>query len=79
MGPNSESRPAWPAADDLPDALRDCAPWWLASLDRALRGRDYDSAAEADRELARLGWHVSPRPTPELRPEREEAANAPPR
>ena len=38
---------AWAASDELPDALRDCAPWWLASLDRALFARDYPAAAEA--------------------------------
>lgn len=59
MGTNTRSSAAWPALLDLPPALRECAPWWLATLDRALRERDYCAAAEADRELTRLGWRVS--------------------
>lgn len=63
MGTKDEPSGAWPGADSVPEALRDCAPWWLGSLERALRDRDYSAAAEANRELVRLGWHVTARPT----------------
>jgi len=69
----TRARAAWPTLPDLPPALRDCAAWWLGALDRALRERDYSAAAEADRELDRLGWHVSARPAP-----RKEARHVPP-
>ena len=43
---------------DLPPALRDLPSWWVGELDRALEQGDFDLAAEAARELRRLGLEV---------------------
>lgn len=43
---------------DLPPALRDLPDWWLGELDRALARGDFEGAAAAARELARLGVEV---------------------
>jgi hypothetical protein len=44
--------------ETTPAALRDLPEYWLGELDRAIRRGDYSSAARANAELERLGYHV---------------------
>jgi len=43
---------------DLPPVLRELPSWWFGELDRALEQGEFDVAAEAARELRRLGVEV---------------------
>lgn len=40
--------------------------YWFSKLERADAEGDYDEAAEARRQLARLGWDVKRRKNPEV-------------
>jgi hypothetical protein len=51
--------------DDTRDRFEDCPIAWFGEMVLALERRDIDRAAEAKRQLARLGWSIlnhKPRP-----------------
>jgi len=55
-----------------PDPVRDWPLWWFARLEAAIERGDYQTAAEAQRELERLGVTVQYSGRPQAQ---EEAGN----
>jgi len=49
-------------SDGVTASLRALPSWWVGELDRALERGDYEAAAQADRELLRLGYCGSGKP-----------------
>ena len=47
-----------PSAADTPERTIDWPLWWFARLEAAVERGDHEAAAEAQRELERLGVHV---------------------
>jgi hypothetical protein len=46
-------------ANPTPDTTADWPLWWFAQLEKAVEQGDHEAAAEAQRQLARLGVHVN--------------------
>jgi hypothetical protein len=46
------------AAPTAPDPIRDWPLWWFARLEAAIERGDFQTAAQAQRELERLGVSV---------------------
>ena len=58
------------------DEVADWPLWWFSALESAIERGDYRAAAEAQRELERLGVSVIYRGRRPVRVETEAAANA---
>jgi hypothetical protein len=61
------------AQDVVPVAQSDWPVYWFAALERAVEDGDHQAAAEAQRQLSRLGVEVRYG----RRPQRQEVAGAP--
>lgn len=46
--------------------VRDEAGYWFAKLERAVEENDYEDAADATKNLTRLGWEVKRARQPEV-------------
>jgi hypothetical protein len=46
-------------SNHIPEAAADWPLWWFAQLEAAVERGDHQTAAEAQRELARLGVRVA--------------------